>query len=74
MSTRIAHQATHAAASAFAPNWTADALAAATSRELPPLHTFDFLPPANAAALHRPRRSDARYIAQAALSPFRVRG
>jgi hypothetical protein len=74
MTTRIARQAFHAAASAFAPNWTADALAAAVPRTLPPLHTFDFLPPANAAALHRPRREGLRYIAQAALAPFRVHG
>jgi hypothetical protein len=61
-------------ASAFAPNWTAEALAAAMPRMLPPLHTFDFSPPANAAMLHRPRRSHRSYVAQAALAPFRIHG
>lgn len=61
-------------AHAFFPNWSADELAAAMPRALPPLHTFDFRPSANAAALHRPRRTTQAYIAQAALTLFRVRG
>jgi hypothetical protein len=74
MSTRNARQAATAATSVFAPHWSADALAAAMPRTLPPLRSFDFQPPANAAALHRPRRSDASYITQATLNTFRVRG
>jgi hypothetical protein len=38
------------------------------------LHTFTFQPPANAAALHRPRRVGPAYVANASLMPFRVRG
>lgn len=69
MSTRTAQQP---AASAFAPHWTAEALAAAMPRALS-LRDFEFQPPANAAALHRPRRADRAYAAQAALPLFRVR-
>jgi hypothetical protein len=60
-------------ASAFAPNRSADALVAAVPRALPPLSSFAFAPPANAAMLHRPRRGGDRYIAQTALNLFRVR-
>jgi hypothetical protein len=69
MSTRTAQQPV---ASAFTPNWTAEALAAAMPRALS-LRDFEFQPPANAAALHRPRRSDRGYVVQAALPLFRVR-
>lgn len=56
------------------PHWSAEALAAAMPQPLPPLHRFVFVPPANAADLHRPRRRTAPYIAQTASSLFRVRG
>ncbi|MFZ5636029.1 MAG: hypothetical protein ACOY82_05520 [Pseudomonadota bacterium] len=58
----------------FAPHWSAEQLAAAVPHALPPLHRFDFAPPANAAELHRPRRRTAPYVAQAALAAFRIRG
>lgn len=61
-------------ASAFTPNWSADELTAAVPQTLPALHNFTFQPPANAAALHRPRRIKPAYAAHAALAPFRVRG
>ncbi len=69
MSANTAHD-THA----FFPNWSADELAAAIPRALPPLHTFDFRLPANAATLHRPRSTARSYVVQAVLTPFRIRG
>ncbi len=67
---------THATAnaSAFTPHWSADELAAAVPQSPPALHTFAFQPPANAAALHRARRIASAYVANAAMTPFRVRG
>ncbi len=58
----------------FAPQWSADDLVAAVPVPLPPLHTFNFQLPANAAQLHRPSRrlQTSRYCAQPALPLFRV--
>jgi hypothetical protein len=61
-------------ASSFAPNWSADELVAAVPQTMPALHSFVLQPPANAAALHRPRRVAPAYVANTALMPFRVRG
>jgi hypothetical protein len=68
------HLPLNATADAFAPHWSAEELAAAVPQALPPLHRFEFRLPANAAALHRPRRSEAGYAAQRALRPFRIGG
>ncbi len=58
---------------AFFPQWSADALAAAVAAPLPPLHTFEFKLPANAAQRHRPsRRMALCYSARPALRLFRV--
>lgn len=58
----------------FVPHWNADELTAAVRPPLPPLHTFDFSPPANDDAPHRPRR-DASYLpASPRLSLFRIGG
>ena len=67
---------THATAnaSAFTPNWSADELTAAVPQTMPALHAFAFQPPANAATVHHPRRVASDYVANAALTPFRVRG
>lgn len=56
----------------FAPHWSAEELTAAIPRALPPLHRFAFIPPANAAALHRPRRASIAYVANPAPTLFRV--
>ncbi len=56
------------------PNWSADELAAAVPQTMPALHTFAFQPPANDAQLHHPRRVAPAYVANAALTPFRVHG
>lgn len=57
----------------FAPLWSADDLIAIVPRPLPPLHTFEFMLPANAALLHRPSRRAARsYSNQSALPLFRI--
>jgi len=58
----------------FNPQWSADDLAAAIPRAMPALHRFEFRLPANAAALHRPRRRLVPFAASTALSTFRVRG
>jgi hypothetical protein len=61
------------AQTAVAPHWSADELAAAIPRSLPPLHTVEFMPPANAAQMHRPsRRMSHGYSIQPALPLFRV--
>lgn len=53
-----------------APRWSADELVAAVPAAL---HTFAFVPPANAAQLHRPsRRLALSYVARPALPLFRV--
>ncbi len=58
---------------AFFPQWSADELAAAVAAPLPPLHTFEFTLPANAAQLHRPsRRMALCYSARRAPPLFRV--
>lgn len=59
---------------AFFPQWSADDLVAAVPAPPPPLHTFAFELPANAAQLHRPSRrlQTSRYCAQSALPLFRV--
>jgi hypothetical protein len=44
----------------------------AIPRALPSLHRFAFVPPANAAALHRPRRASTAYVANPAPTLFRV--
>jgi hypothetical protein len=57
----------------FAPNWSADELVAAVPAKRPPLHSFAFKLPANAAQPHRPSRHMTRhYVAQTALPLFRV--
>lgn len=57
----------------FAPHWSADDLAAAFPHSVPPLHTFEFKLPANAAELHRPSRRLARgYAPQSTLPLFRI--
>jgi hypothetical protein len=58
----------------FAPHWSAEELADAVPRALPPLHRFAFVAPANAAALHRPRRQLPAYVDTSAPTLFRVRG
>ena len=65
---------TSSAQTAFAPQWSADDLVAAVPVSLPPLHTFTFQLPANAAQLHRPSRrlQASRYCPQPALPLFRV--
>lgn len=62
------------AETAFFPHWSADDLVAAVPMSLPPLHTFTFELPANAALWHRPscRLQTSRYCAQSALPLFRV--
>lgn len=57
----------------FAPHWSAEELTDAVPRALPPLHRFAFVPPANAAALHQPRRQTMAYASSSTLSLFRVR-
>ncbi len=58
---------------AFFPQWSADDLVAAFPTALPPLHTFEFKLPANAAQLHRPSRRPTRgYAAQSTLPLFRI--
>jgi hypothetical protein len=56
----------------FAPYWSAEELTDAIPRALPPLRSFAFMPPANAAALHRPRRTSTAYVATPAPTLFRV--
>jgi hypothetical protein len=56
----------------FAPYWSAEELTDAIPRALPSLHRFAFVPPANAAALHRPRRASTAYVANPAPTLFRV--
>jgi hypothetical protein len=58
----------------FLPQWTADELAAAVRLPLPPLHTFDFSPPANDDAPHRPRRDENFLPAPPLPSRFRIGG
>ena len=60
--------------STLAPRWSAEALTAAVPHALPPLHRFVFVPPANAADLHRPHHRTAPYVARHAAPLFRVRG
>lgn len=57
----------------FAPHWSVEELTDAVPRALPPLHRFAFVPPANAAALHRPRRTSLAYAASPAATLFRIR-
>ncbi len=57
----------------FAPHWSAEELVDAVPRALPPLHRFAFVPPANAAALHRPHRQTTVYASTSASPLFRVR-
>lgn len=57
----------------FAPHWSAEELTDAIPRALPPLRHFAFAPPANAAALHRPRRMSTAYVANSAPTFFRIR-
>jgi hypothetical protein len=57
----------------FAPLWSADDLVAIVPQRLPPLHTFEFMLPANAALLHRPSRRLIRsYSSPSALPLFRI--
>jgi hypothetical protein len=57
----------------FAPLWSADDLVAIVPHRLPPLHTFEFRLPANAALLHRPsRRRTQSYANPSALPLFRI--
>jgi hypothetical protein len=59
----------------FLPHWNADELAAAVRLPLPPLHTFDFAPPANDDdAPHRPRRDEGFLPAPPLPSRFRIGG
>ncbi len=57
----------------FAPHWSAEELADAVPRALPPLHRFAFLPQADAAVLQRPRRKTMTYVSAPASQLFRVR-
>ncbi len=65
---------TTSAQTTYVPQWSADDLVAAVPVPLPPLYTFSFEPPANAAQLHRPGRrlQASRYCAQPALPLFRI--
>ena len=57
----------------FAPLWSADDLVAIVPQMLQPLHTFEFMLPANAAQLHRPSRRLSRcYSRPSALPLFRI--
>lgn len=57
----------------FAPSWSAEELVDAVPA-LPALHRFEFRWPANAAALHRPRRLAPPYALATAFAPFRIGG